>query len=40
VIREVVVVFDGFEGCGFAEEPEVMNWDGIGEESLDSCVCV
>ena len=41
MVGEVVVVFDGLEGRGFAEEPEVVDWDGLWEEgcqSLDGCV--
>ena len=37
VVGQVVVVFDGLEGCGFAEEAKVVDWDGVGEEGLDSC---
>lgn len=32
VEREVVVVFDGLEGGFFAEETEVVDWHGGGEE--------
>lgn len=32
---EVVVVFDGLEGCGFAEKAEVVDCDGEGEDGLD-----
>jgi hypothetical protein len=38
VVGEVVVVFDGLEGRGLAEEAEVVDWDGSGEEGLKSCV--
>jgi hypothetical protein len=34
VIGQVVVVFNGLEGRRFAEESEVVDWDGGGEESL------
>lgn len=34
MVGQVVVVFDGGEGCGFAEETEVVDWDGGGEESF------
>jgi hypothetical protein len=36
VVREVVVVFYGFESRGLAEEAEVVDWDGGGEEGLYS----
>lgn len=35
VVGEVVVVFDGLEGGAFAEEAEVVDWDGGGEEGVD-----
>lgn len=35
MVGEVVVVFDGLEGCGFTEETEVVDWDGVGEEILN-----
>jgi hypothetical protein len=34
VVREVVVVFYGFESRGLAEEAEVVDWNGGGEEGL------
>ena len=34
MVGEVVVVFYGFESRGLAEEAEVMDWDGGGEEGL------
>ena len=34
MVGEVVVVFYGFESRGLAEEAEVMDWDGEGEEGL------
>lgn len=37
VVGEVVVVFDGLEGGAFAEEAEVVNWDGGGEEGVNCC---
>lgn len=35
MVGEVVVVFDWLEGCGLAEEAEVVGGDGGGEEGLD-----
>lgn len=35
VVGEVVVVFDRGEGGGLAEESEVVDWDGGGEDGLD-----
>lgn len=35
MVREVVVVFDGGEGGGFAVESEVVDGNGGGEEALD-----
>jgi hypothetical protein len=35
VVGEVVVVFDGGEGCGFAEEAEVVDGDGVREDGLE-----
>jgi hypothetical protein len=34
VVGEIVVVFDWFKGRGLAEETEVVDWDGGGEEGL------
>jgi hypothetical protein len=34
VVGEVVVVFDGGEGCGFAEEAEMVDGDGVREDGL------
>lgn len=34
---EVVVVFDGMEGEFVAEEAEVVDWDGGGEEVVYCC---
>jgi hypothetical protein len=34
VVGEVVVVFDGLEGCGFAEEPKMVDGDGLREDGL------
>lgn len=34
MVGEVVVVFDGLEGGGLAEETEVVDGDGDGEEGL------
>jgi len=34
VVGEVVVVFYGFESRGLAEEAEVVDWNGGGEEGL------
>lgn len=34
MIWEVVVVFYWLESCGFAEETEVVDWDGVGKEGL------
>lgn len=36
VMGELVVVFDGGEGAGLAEEAEVVDWDGFWEEGLKS----
>jgi hypothetical protein len=36
VVGEVVVVFHRREGCGFAEEAEVVDGDGLGEDELES----
>jgi hypothetical protein len=38
VLRQVVVVFDGLQGRGFTVEPQVVDRDGIREESLYSLV--
>lgn len=35
MVGEVVVVFDGLQGGAFAEEAEVVDWDGGGEEGVD-----
>lgn len=35
VVGEVVVVFDGLEGRAFAEEAEVIDWDGGGKDIGD-----
>lgn len=35
VVGEIVVVFDGGEGCGFAEEAEVVDGDRVGEDGLE-----
>lgn len=37
MVGEVVVVFDGLEGGGFAEETEVVDGGGVGQEDLDCC---
>lgn len=37
VVGEVVVVFDGLEAGGFAEEAEMVDWDWVGEEGGDGC---
>lgn len=34
MVGEIVVVFDGLEGRGFAVEAQVVDWDGGGEEGL------
>lgn len=34
-VRQLVVVFDGGEGGGLAEEAEVVDWDGGWEEGLE-----
>lgn len=34
MVGEVVVVFDGLQRCGLAEEAEVVDWDRDGEEGL------
>lgn len=34
MVGEVVVVFDGLEGCGFAIETEMVDGDGLGEDGL------
>lgn len=39
-VGEVVVVFDGLEGGAFAEQTEVVDGDGFGEEGLDGLVDV
>lgn len=36
MVRQVVVVFDGLEGCFFTVETEVVNGYGVGEEGLES----
>lgn len=38
MVGEVVVVFDWFEGCGFAVEAEVVDWDGGWEEGLEGWI--
>lgn len=38
MVGEIVVVFNGFEGCGLAEESEVVDRDWRREDSLDSYV--
>jgi hypothetical protein len=35
VVGQVIVVFNGLEGRGFAEETEVVDGDGGGEEGLN-----
>ena len=35
MIGEVVVIFDWLEGGRFAEEAEVVDWDGFGEEGFN-----
>jgi len=40
VVGQVIVVFDGFESCGVAEETEVVDGHGVGEEGLDCWVVV
>lgn len=40
MIRQVVVVLDGGQGDGVAEEAEVVYWDGLGEDGLDCCFIV
>ena len=37
MIGEIVVVFDWFKGRGLAEETEVVDWNGGGEEGLYCC---
>ena len=34
VVGEVIVIFDGLEGGGLAEEAEVVDWDRVREEGL------
>lgn len=34
MVGEVIVVFDGLECGGLAEEAKVMDWDGVWEEGL------
>ena len=36
MVGQVVVVFYWLEGDGVAEETEVVDWDGIGEEGFES----
>jgi hypothetical protein len=36
VVRQVVVVFHWEEGCGLAEEAEVVGWDGSGKDGFES----
>ena len=38
MIGEIVVVFDWLKGGGFAEEAEVVNWDGVGEQGFNGWV--
>lgn len=35
MVGKIVVVFNGFESCGFAEESEVVNWGRGWEECLE-----
>jgi hypothetical protein len=35
VVGQVVVVFDRGEGCGFAKEAEMVDWDGLREDDLE-----
>lgn len=37
MVGQVVVVLDGLEGGGFAEESEVVDGDGGGEEGFYGC---
>lgn len=37
VVGKVVIVFNRREGCGFAEETEVVDWCGDGKEGLNCC---
>lgn len=35
MVREVIVVLDGGEGCGFTEEAKVVDGDGVREDDLE-----
>lgn len=39
MVGKVVVVFYWSQGDGVAEETEVVDGDGLGEDCLDCCFC-